>query len=125
MEIQVEAASAATAGASLGEAVGIGTSGSSFATLLEPGCPLPCESTATFGTAEEGQEEILIFVFRGPDAALENATPLGAYEIAGFPPATGEGPEIAVTFRADADGISMSARDTAGGALRLEKLAEP
>jgi len=124
VEIDVERDSPVTRWGTLSETVGIGTSPDTFTPLLEPGCPLPCETTATFGTAEEGQEEILIYVFRGPSDAIATATSLGGFAISGFSPATGEGPEIAVTFRARADGIFLAARDTAGGAIAIERVDE-
>lgn len=118
----MERDSPATQRSELGEAVGIETIANVFTPLLERGCPLPCETTATFGTAEDGQEEILIFVFRTNGSDTDSATALGAFEITGFPPASGEGPEVAVTFSARGEGIFLSAEERTGVPIRLERL---
>jgi molecular chaperone DnaK (HSP70) len=121
-EVALERPSPVTASGRLSEDVGIETAAGVFTAVLERGCAVPCETTASFGTAEEGQEEILIFVFRGTTARIDDAVPLGAFEITGFPPAVGEGPDIAVTFRARADGLFLSAEESTGLPIRLGRL---
>lgn len=103
--IDIESPSPATGGGRLDEAIAIETSAGRLAPILERGCALPCTETVTFGTADDGQSEIALYVFRGDGPTTEGATALGAFEIVGFPLVSGEEVEVRVTFGADGGGV--------------------
>jgi len=98
----------------LRESVGIETLGGVFTPLLAKGCKVPCSRSQNFSTAEDGQGQILLHVFRG-DAALAKSThSLGTFQIAGIASAPRGEPSIGVKFKADEDGITLKAVDNNG-----------
>jgi molecular chaperone DnaK len=118
----VEADSPATRSGVLAEAISIETSKGQLVPILAADCPLPCSETVTFAIAEEGQGEILVFVFRGDSATTEAAVSLGTFEIAGLPTAGGDDVEVQVTFRADRTGVSMATEAGADGGPTLRRV---
>ena len=98
----------------LRESIGIETLGGVFTPLLAKGCKVPCSRSQNFSTAEHGQSQILLHLFRG-DAALTKSThPLGNFQIIGIASAPRGEPSIGVEFRADEDGITLKAVDNNG-----------
>jgi hypothetical protein len=118
----VEADSPASRGSLLAEAISIETVGGQLAPILERDCPLPGSESVTFGTAEEGQGEILIYVYRGDATTTDAAVSLGTFEIGDLPRTNGDGVEVQVTFRADRDGVSMSVETGADGGMTLRRV---
>lgn len=123
-QVMVEADSPATRGSALAEAISIETSEGQLVPILAADCPLPCSETVTFGIAEEGQGEILVYVFRGDSATTDAAVSLGTFEIAGFPVAGGDDVEVQVTFRADRSGVSLSTEMGADGGPTLRRVED-
>jgi molecular chaperone DnaK (HSP70) len=99
------------ANAVLLEAVGIGTTGGTFAAILPKGCKLPCSASNTFGTAKDGQRDITLHLFRGNSRLLTEAHALGSYQISGFTPGPRGTTIVVVTLRVDTSGIHLSAND--------------
>ena len=98
----------------LREAVGIETLGGVFTPLLTKGCNIPCSLSQNFSTAEDGQRQIGIHLFRGNANLAKQAHPLGTFQITGIAPMPRGEPSIRVEFRADSDGITIKATDNHG-----------
>lgn len=99
---------------SLRESIGIETLGGVFTPLLAKGCKVPCSLSKNFSTAEDGQGQILLHLFRG-DAVLARSThSLGTFQITGISSAPRGEPSIRVEFKADTSGITLGAADNNG-----------
>jgi molecular chaperone DnaK (HSP70) len=120
--LMVESDSPATQGSVLAEAISIETSKGQLAPILAADCPLPCSETVTFESAEEGQGEILIYVFRGNSESTDAAVSLGTFEIAGLPPTSGDAVEVQVSFRADRAGVSLAIEAGSGAGATLRRV---
>ena len=120
----VEADSPATRGGVLAEAIGIETGGGEVSFILEPGCPLPCEERVSFGTFEDDQNEIVIYLYRGNSGRTADSFALGVVEIAGVPDAPAGELDVHVTFRASKEGVSLVADDVSGAPIEL-RWADP
>ena len=122
--IVIEPLSATSQDGVLGESIGIETLGGVFTPLLPNGCQIPCSTSQTFSTAEDGQGQILIHLFRG-DAPLAKSThSLGTLQINGIAPMSRGEPSISVEFKADRGGITITATDTTGKSrLSLSRVA--
>ena len=115
-EIIIEADSPAVgANGYLAEAVGIETLGGVFTELLPRGCELTCQVTETFSTAEDGQDQISISVYRGSAEIVWEATHIGSYVVRGFDPGPRGEPKVAITFSADLAGLRLAATDLRTG----------
>lgn len=123
-QLMVEPDSPATRGSVLAEAISIETSKGQLAPILAAGCPLPCRETVTFEAAEEGQGEILIYVFRGNTESTDAALPLGTFEIAGLPRTSGDAVEVPVSFRADRAGVSLAIEAGADAGATLRRVGD-
>jgi molecular chaperone DnaK (HSP70) len=97
------------------EHVGIETMGGTFTPLLKQGCSIPCSTTQTFSTAQDGQVEIKLALFRGNAKLAKEVKALGKFAITGIRARPRGEPSIAITFTASAEGITIEAVD------RLEK----
>lgn len=98
----------------LRESIGIETLGGVFTPLLSKGCSVPCSLSRNFSTAEDGQSQILLHLFRG-DAVLASSThSLGIFQITGISPMPRGEPIIRVEVKADTAGITLSAADHDG-----------
>jgi molecular chaperone DnaK (HSP70) len=107
-------ASAISPDGTLRESIGIETLGGVFTPLLAKGCKVPCSLSQNFSTAEDGQGQILLRLFRG-DAVLAKSThSLGNFQITGISAAPRGEPSIGVEFKADEDGITLRAVDNNG-----------
>lgn len=123
--VVVEADSPATRGTALEEAISIETAEGQLATILEAGCPLPCSETVTFGIAEAGQREIVVYVFRGNASTTEGAVSLGRFEIADLPPGNEiDDVEVEVTFQADRTGVSLLVASGPDGGATIRRVAD-
>ncbi len=122
--IVVERNSPAIVAGRLSQAVGIETLGGVFTPLLEAGCSIPCETTKTFSTAADNQSEISIALFRGTAELAADNLALGRFAVTGIPAAPRGIPQVAITFRAESAGISISARELSGATVQLERKAQ-
>ena len=113
-ELIVESESPIVQGHSLSENIGIETLGGVFTPLLNSGCPLPCELSQVFSTAEDNQEQITITLIRGLSKRANEGVNLGKYKISGIEPAPRGLPQIKVVFSASNGSIRLRALDTAG-----------
>ena len=119
--IQVEAFSPASRTGKLTQYVGVGLGEPDFAPVLEPPCELPCEETASFTTVEDNQEEIVIELFRGKTTSHKDARYLGTFLVTGLAHMPADEPDVVVTFRADLEGLSLSAVESTGVPVQLVK----
>jgi molecular chaperone DnaK (HSP70) len=117
--IEVEKNSPAIREGRLTQAVGIETLGGVFTAFLDVGCSVPCETTQIFSTGADNQTEISIAMFRGTAGLAAENHSLGRFTIVDIPEATRGQPQIAVTLRADATSILLSARGLEGISIRL------
>lgn len=95
----------------LREAIGIETLGGVFTPILEQGSQIPCSVSQAFSTAEDGQAQITIRLFRGNSDLVRSAHHLGAFQIGGIPPLPRGEPKVLVEFRVDMSGIHISVSD--------------
>ena len=115
--VLVEPASDAVAhNGALREAIGIETLGGVFTPLLAAGCPLPCSLSQTFSTAEDGQSEILLHLYRGTGPRTATAHSLGTFRISGIPSMPRGTPGVVVEFIVDQSGVRLTAVDRDGNA---------
>ena len=122
--ILVEPGAAPTQDGTLGESIGIETLGGVFTPLLAKGCKIPCSLSQTFSTAEDGQSQILIHLFRGDAPLVKSTHSLGTFQITGISPMPRGEPSIRVEFKAGKGGITLTAMDTKGRSrLSLSRVA--
>lgn len=106
------------------EPVGLETLGGVFTPVLAKGCKLPCVVSQTFSTAEDGQGQILLSIFRGEAALAKSNRSLGTFQISGIAPMARGEPSILVEFKADQGGITLKATDRHGKSqLALTRVA--
>ncbi len=91
--------------------MGIETLGGVFTPLLAVGCAAPCSSSEIFSTAEDGQTQIQVLLYRGNAKLVSQAHFLGRFEITGFAEAPRGTPRVKVTFVASGRDISLHAID--------------
>jgi len=105
------------------------TAGGFCSLLIEANTPIPCESTRTFTTGNDGQSTVCVRVAQGPSPRFADNTCLGEVELSGIEPAPRGTAQIAVTFEIDADGImNVCARDIKSGrqkAARVQIVGTP
>lgn len=123
--VLVEADSPAIRDGVLAESIGIETGAGEVATILEAGCRLPCAERVSFGTAEEDQGEILLYLYRGNSGRTADSTALGTFEIVGLPPGPAGALDVFVTFRAADGDLSLRADPATAGSVRLRRAAAP
>ena len=121
VSVVIEANSPALGRDQVAESIGVETLGGVFTRILEAGCPLPCEVTHTFSTAQDKQTEIKISLSRGSGRLVSENHPLGSFAVVGIPPLPRGKPIIAVTLRATGADIILIAKDSAGAQLRIER----
>lgn len=120
--VMIEADSPATRGNRLSEAISLETGDGELAPILERGCALPCREVVTFGTAEDDQAEIVLYLFRGNGATTDGAVDIGAYELSGFPQSSDEEVEVTATFGADSSGVWIEADPGPDGGVSVRQL---
>ena len=116
-EVVVEDGSPIVKGTSLSENIGIETLGGVITPLLKSGCPLPCELSQIFSTAEDNQDQITITLIRGSSNLTNEGVNLGKYKIFGIDPAPRGTPQIRVVFGASNGNIWLSATDVNGQSI--------
>lgn len=102
--------------------IGIETLGGVFTPLLEVGCDIPCSVTQTFSTADDGQDQISISLFRGvAERAIDN-THLGRFEISGIPKAPRGEPIVMITIEARKEGVFLFAKEASSAQLTIHRV---
>eukprot|EP00939_MAST-03C_sp_MAST-3C-sp1_P001713 g1713.t1 len=102
--------------------LGIETVGRVMSTIIKRNTPIPCEVTKIYTTDFNYQSEIEIPIFEGERASTTGNNKLGEFTVSGIQRAKRGEPQIAVTFKLDADGIlKVRAEDKMTGAeARIE-----
>jgi len=100
---------------SLRESIGIGIHEGGFAKLLERGSEQPAETSFTFSTSEDNQDQITLRFYRGNSPEVANNTFLGEGRITGYPIAPAEEPLVRVFVRAAEGNLSLAALDDLSG----------
>ena len=96
--------------------LGVEVKGGLFERLIEKNTTIPTDATKTFTTAAPNQTDVQIRVFQGERELAKHNELLGAFQLAGIPPAPAGVPQIEVTFAIDADGIvNVSAEEQGSG----------
>jgi molecular chaperone DnaK len=99
------------AGRVTAEALGIETLGGVFTEIIQLGTIVPASRSEIFSTAEDGQLQITIFLFRGTNRMAASNHALGRFQIVDIPSGPRGTPEIEVTFSITERQILISARD--------------
>jgi hypothetical protein len=86
------------------EALGIEVKGGVFVPLLERGAVVPCQRTEIFTTADDGQSQIKVTVYRGNSGMVAQNQRVGVFEVRVPNPGARGTPNISVTFEIDARG---------------------
>jgi molecular chaperone DnaK (HSP70) len=92
-------------------ALGIETLGGVFTPLIKPGTRVPCSHSEVFSTANDGQSQIMVNLFRGTEQMAVKNHALGRFRILNIPAAHRGIPQIEVTFSITDAKITLSARD--------------
>jgi molecular chaperone DnaK len=96
--------------------LGIETLGGVMTKLIERNTTIPTEKGETFSTAADNQTSVEIKVFQGEREMASANKLLGAFHLAGIPPAPRGIPQIQVKFEIDRNGIMhVSAKDLGTG----------
>jgi len=96
--------------------LGIEVKGGIFERLIDKNTTIPTQESKVFTTAADNQQSVQIRVFQGEREIAEENELLGAFQLAGIPPAPAGQPKIEVSFNIDADGIvNVSAEDEDAG----------
>ncbi|PSQ44722.1 molecular chaperone DnaK, partial [Halobacteriales archaeon SW_5_68_122] len=96
--------------------LGIEVKGGIFERLIDKNTTIPTEESKIFTTAADNQTSVNIRVFQGEREIAEENELLGAFQLAGIPPAPAGTPQIEVTFNIDENGIvNVQAEDQGSG----------
>ena len=96
--------------------LGIEVKGGLFERLIMRNTTIPTEESKVFTTAANNQPSVHIKVSQGERELAEKNELLGDFELSGIPPAPAGIPQIEVTFKLDANGIThVSAEDKGSG----------
>ncbi len=96
--------------------LGIETMGGVFTKLIEKNTTIPTKKEQVFSTAEDNQQAVTIKVFQGERSMARDNKSLGQFDLKDIPPAPRGGPQIAVAFDIDVNGIvTVSAQDKGTG----------
>ncbi|NMB74645.1 MAG: Hsp70 family protein [Myxococcales bacterium] len=98
--------------------IGVGVPGGSFRRILEAGTPLPASRTFGLFTYQDDQREMVLPVFQGENAKVDDNEFLGAVHMTGIPPGPAGKRMIEVTFGLSPECLlTVAARDREGAAL--------
>jgi molecular chaperone DnaK len=107
-------------------ALGVGSAGDLFASLIKQNTRIPAEYRRTFTTNQDGQREVNLSVLQGRSSRASENQLLGNFVLEGIAPAERMQPRIEVCFTIDADGIlSVSASDQQSGAVQSIRIEDP
>ncbi|MCU1229394.1 MAG: chaperone protein DnaK [Acidobacteria bacterium] len=96
--------------------LGIETLGGVMTKLIERNTTIPTRKSETFSTAADNQTSVEIKVYQGEREMASGNKLLGAFHLAGIPPAPRGVPQVEVTFDIDANGImNVSGKDLGTG----------
>jgi molecular chaperone DnaK len=96
--------------------LGIETLGGVMTKLIERNTTIPTRKSETFSTAADNQTSVEIKVYQGEREMASANKLLGAFHLAGIPPAPRSVPQIEVAFDIDANGIMhVTAKDLGTG----------
>ncbi|MFP4591698.1 MAG: Hsp70 family protein, partial [Halobacteriales archaeon] len=96
--------------------LGIEVKGGLFERLIERNTTIPTEESKIFTTAADSQTSVQVRVFQGEREIAEENELLGAFMLAGIPPAPAGTPQIEVSFSIDENGIvNVAAEDRGTG----------
>ena len=96
--------------------LGIETMGGAVSKLIIGSPRIPCQTTETFTTFQDGQTSIKINVLQGERELAADCRSLAVFELSGVPPMPAGLPKIDVTFLIDHNGIlSVTAREQRSG----------
>jgi molecular chaperone DnaK len=103
-------------GGHTGEALGIEVVGGMFVPLIDRGTAVPCQRTEIFTTADDGQSQIKVTVYRGNAGMVAQNQRVGVFEVSVPNPGARGTASIAVTFDIDPRGaFRLLAVDQATG----------
>ena len=96
------------------EAIGVETIGGAFTPLLSSGCRVPCVSTEIWSTAEDGQSELKLALYRGQVDVVSAAILLGRFRVTGFPPLPRGEAQVEITIAVERTDVTIEARTYPG-----------
>eukprot|EP00397_Hematodinium_sp_SG-2012_P030369 GEMP01032167.1.p1 GENE.GEMP01032167.1~~GEMP01032167.1.p1 ORF type:complete len:320 (+),score=71.17 GEMP01032167.1:739-1698(+) len=107
--------------------IGLETVGSRITKVIERNTRIPAKKKQTYSTYADNQPSLLIQVFEGERSFAQDNNLVGKYIIDGIPPAPRGFPQIAITYRIDANGIfTLSASDLlTGNPYTIRMLSAP
>ncbi len=104
--------------------LGIETMGGAMGKLIPANVRIPCHSTETFTTFQDGQTAVKINVLQGERELAKDCRSLGVFELRGVPPMPAGLPKIEVLFLIDQNGIlSVSAKELRSGQTASVQIA--
>jgi molecular chaperone DnaK (HSP70) len=107
------------------EALGIGTVAGEFIPVIEAGTTVPCSFAENFTTAIDGQDKIMVSLYRGTEERVENNHSLGIFQVVGIPDVARETPLIEIIFTVTDQQILLSAHELDSNAeMEIEAMHE-